>query len=135
MSLPRSNPPKIRTEEATVELVRRLALHYPDAVIAGILNRQGRLTATGRRFNASYVGNLRRYWGMARFEASAEPPDGELVTVTEGAAKLGIATSTLLRWLNDGFIAGEQVTPGAPWRIRLNDDLRSKFVEPEREPA
>ncbi len=129
VSLPRSNPPKIRTEEATVELVRRLALHYPDAVIAGILNRQGRLTATGRRFNASYVGNLRRYWGIARFEASAEPPDGELVTVTEGAAKLGIATSTLHRWLNDGFIAGEQVTPGAPWRIRFNDDLRSKFVE------
>ena len=129
VGLPRSNPPVIRTEEATIELVRRLACHYPDAVIAGILNRQGRLTATGRRFTASYVGNLRRYWSIARFEACADPADGELVTVTEGAAKLGIAPSTLHRWLGDGFIAGEQVTPGAPWRIRLTDDLRSKFVE------
>src|SRR4029453_9457642 len=28
--------------------LRRLAEHYPDAVIAGILNRQGRKTATGQ---------------------------------------------------------------------------------------
>jgi hypothetical protein len=35
----------------------------------------------------------------------------------------------LLRWLLDGFIAGEQLTPGAPWRIRLTDELLAKFVE------
>jgi hypothetical protein len=29
----------------------------------------------------------------------------------------------LHRWLNDGIIPGEQLTPGAPWRIRLTDDL------------
>jgi len=33
------------------------------------------------------------------------------------------------RWLNDGFIAGEQVTPGAPWQIRLTAELRARFVE------
>ena len=32
------------------ELVRRLAQHYPDTTIAGILNRQGRRSATGQRF-------------------------------------------------------------------------------------
>jgi hypothetical protein len=31
--------------------------------------------------------------------------------------------------LNDGFIGGEQLTPGAPWRIRLNDELRARFVD------
>jgi hypothetical protein len=36
--------------------------------------------------------------------------------------------STLLRWLNDGFVAGEQVTPGAPWRIRLTDQLRGMLT-------
>src|SRR6516162_5727155 len=45
--LPRSHPAPIRTAEDTVDLLRRLAVHYPDAVIAGILNRQGRNTATG----------------------------------------------------------------------------------------
>jgi hypothetical protein len=40
-----------------------------------------------------------------------------------------VATSTIHRWLNDGFIAGEQLTPGAPWRIRLTDELRGRFAE------
>ena len=35
--LPRSRPAPIRTAEDTIELVRRLAAHYPDTVIAGIL--------------------------------------------------------------------------------------------------
>jgi hypothetical protein len=30
---------------------------------------------------------------------------------------------------SDGFIAGEQITPGAPWRIRITEELRSRFVE------
>ncbi|MGH2722131.1 MAG: recombinase family protein [Actinomycetota bacterium] len=129
VDLPRSNPPKIRTEEPTIELLRRLAIHYSDATIAGILNRQGRRSATGERFTASMVGSLRRYRGIPRFEPTAQAPSGELVTITKAAAELGVAPSTVHRWLNDGFIAGEQVTPGAPWQIRLTDELRSKFVE------
>jgi excisionase family DNA binding protein len=31
--------------------------------------------------------------------------------------------------LNDGFIAGEQITPGAPWQTRLTEELRNRFVE------
>jgi hypothetical protein len=29
--------------------------------------------------------------------------------------------------LNDGIIAGEQPTPGAPWRIRLTKDWNSAW--------
>jgi hypothetical protein len=29
--------------------------------------------------------------------------------------------------LNDGIIPGEQLTPGAPWRIRLTDNVIAKF--------
>jgi hypothetical protein len=35
-------------------------------------------------------------------------------------------TSSIHRWLADGFIAGEQVTPGAPWQIRITDELRAR---------
>jgi excisionase family DNA binding protein len=28
-----------------------------------------------------------------------------------------------------GFISGEQDTPGAPWRIRVNDELHARLVE------
>ena len=57
------------------------------------------------------------------------PEEGELVTVTKAAQILGIATSTLHRWLADGFVAGEQITPGAPWRIRVSKEIRERFVE------
>ena len=49
--------------------------------------------------------------------------------MSRAARELDIAPSTLLRWLNDGFIAGEQVTPGAPWRIRLTEDLRGMLAD------
>ncbi len=127
--LPRSNPPPVRTDEDTIELVRRLAVHYPDAVIAGILNRQGRKTVRGQRFAVPSVSGLRRYWKIPRFVPPANPPQGELVNIRQAAKILGIAPSTIHRWLNDGFIAGEQLTPGAPWRIRLTDDLKSQFVD------
>lgn len=129
IDLPHSNPPPIRTEEETIDLVRRLAVHYPDATIAGILNRQGRKTATGQRFTAGGVGNLRRYWKIPRFQPAGEPPQGPLVNIKEAAEILGVAPSTVHRWLNDGFIAGEQITPGAPWRIRLTEELKARFVE------
>jgi len=129
LPLKRYHPAPIRTDEDTVELVRRLAVHYPDGVIAGIVNRQGRRTAHGDRFTANKIGNLRRYWKIPRFDPSTASQQGELVTVQRAAQILGLAPSTVHRWLAEGFIAGEQVTPGAPWRIRVNDEFRARFVE------
>lgn len=129
LPLPRSRPAPIRTDEDTVGLLRRLAAHYPDAVIAGILNRQGRKTATGKGFTAHRVCSLRNHWNIPRFQPPPQPPEGEPVTIKKAAETLGVAPSTLHRWLNDGFVAGEQLTPGAPWRIRMTDELRSRFVE------
>jgi DNA invertase Pin-like site-specific DNA recombinase len=129
MRLAAKRQPTIKTAEDTVDLLKRLAVHYPDAQIAGILNRQGRLSARGERFTASIVGSLRNNRGIARHHPTENLPDGELVTVQGAAAELGLNTSTVHRWLNDGFIAGEQLTPGAPWRIRLNDDLRALVTD------
>ncbi len=98
-------------------------------MIAGILNRQGRKTATGERFTAGHVGGLRRYRSIPRFEPSGQRVEGELVSVRKAAAILELAPSTLLRWLEDGFIAGEQVTPGAPWQIRMNEEFQARFVK------
>lgn len=129
LSLPHYKPSGIRTDEDTITLMTRLATHYSDDVIAGILNRQGRRTAYGERFTANQVGSLRRYRNIPRFQPPAETPTGELATMDEAAKILGVAPSTIHRWLNDGFIAGEQLTPGAPWRICITDELRGRFLE------
>jgi DNA invertase Pin-like site-specific DNA recombinase len=126
LALPRSRPTTIRTDEDTIALLRRLAVHYPDAVIAGILNRQGRTTAYGHRFDRNRVGNLRRHWSIASCQEKPQA-DGALMTIRQAAVALGVAASTVHRLLNDGIIAGEQLTPGAPWRIRLTDQLKARF--------
>jgi hypothetical protein len=66
LDLLRPRPAIVRTDEDTIALVRRLAAHYPDAVIAGILNRQDRKSAYDHRFTANLVGNLRRHCQILR---------------------------------------------------------------------
>ena len=127
--VPQFKPMGPRTDEDTISLLRRLATLYPDEVIAGILNRQERKTATGERFTANQVGSLRRYRDIPRFQPPITPPDGELVSIRKAAQVLGMNTSSIHRWLADGFIAGEQITPGAPWQIRITDELRARIVQ------
>ena len=127
LALPRSRPATIRTDEDTIALVRRLAAHHPDPVIAGILNRQGRKTARGHRFEGNRVCNLRQHWSIPCFVPEPTSGDVELLTITAAACVLGVAPSTIHRLLNDGIIPGEQSTPGAPWRIRLTVDLKARF--------
>jgi hypothetical protein len=47
------------------------------------------------------------------------------MSVHQAAAELSITASALYRWLNDGYVPGGQITPGAPWRIRLTDSNRA----------
>jgi hypothetical protein len=79
-------------------------------------------------YTASRVQSLRHHWKIPCHQPSDDQKEGELLNVTAAARQLDIAPSTLLRWLNDGFVAGEQITPGAPWRIRLTDQLRGMLT-------
>jgi len=116
----------IRTDEDTIELIARLAAHHPDQQIASILNRQGRRTGTGMPFTATRVKGARQRAGIPT--APPPDPDSETVSIERAAAQLNVSTATVRRWLREGLLPGEQVTPTAPWRIRLTDDIRAKFV-------
>jgi predicted site-specific integrase-resolvase len=41
---------------------------------------------------------------------------------------LGVSKVTIYRWLRNGFITGQQVVPGGPWHLRIDDEMRSKVV-------
>jgi len=119
------------TPEDTVELLRRLAAHYDDQTIAGVLAKQKRRTATGLRFTKRRVAQLRNTHGIPAFapDPAAASADGELLGVRQAAAELGVTPATVYRWLRDGYITGEQPAAGAPWRIHLDEQLRSKVAE------
>ena len=112
--------------EDTIDLIRRLAVHHADTQIAAILNRQGRRTGTGLPFTRARVQGVRF---RSRIPAAPPPdPASELVTIQTAAAQLGVSTFSIRRWLRDGLLPGEQTTPNAPWRIRLSDEIRARFV-------
>jgi len=112
-----------------IDLVRRLAVHYPDAQIAGILNRQTRSTATGLPFTAGRVQSLRHHWNIPCHQNDGATTGDQPLTIVDAAAELKLPPPTLHRWINEGFITGAQLTPGAPWRIRLTDQVRALFVD------
>ena len=114
--LKRNPPQRLRTGEDTIDLLRRLAAHYPDATIAGILNRQGRRTARGLSFTASRVQSLRHHWKIPCHQPSDAPTKGEPLTVADAAHELGLAPSTLHRWLNEGFISARCAAGGCSGR-------------------
>jgi len=126
---PHNRPPLICTDEETADLLRRLAVHYPDAIIAGILNSQGRKTARGLRFTRQRVGALRQTRKIPCYRPPAGQPEGAVYNLRQAADELGVSASMLHRMVNNGSLAGEQVTRGAPWRIRLTAAVRGLFVD------
>jgi transposase len=126
VALNATSPKRTDTSLDLVELVRRLAAEHDDQQIAGILARQGRLTATGLRPTAARVAGIRERAGIP----TAPPPDphSDRVSILGAAEQLGVSTQTIRRWLAEGLLAGEQATPHAPFRIRLDDQVRRRFV-------
>jgi predicted DNA-binding transcriptional regulator AlpA len=121
------------SSEDLVELVRRLTEHYDDKTIAQILSKQHRRTATGLGWTKTRVTTLRVSHGIAAYQppnAENVTPDDQdvlVVTVPKAAELLGVSKYTIYRWLREGFIAGEQLTPAAPWHIRIDQQLRDRL--------
>lgn len=127
------------TDEDTVSLIRRLATSYDDTTIAMILSRQHRRTGTGLAFTKTRVKSLRVSRGIPAYQppagtVGAVDDDVVVVTVAEAERLLGVGKVTLYRWLHEGFLTGEQLTPGAPWRIRIDHAVRNRLT-PEVPPG
>jgi excisionase family DNA binding protein len=123
------------TSEDTIALIRRLAGHYDDKTIAAILGKQRRRTATGLPWTRARVTSIRAQHGIPACQRKPEnvgPPGDDVlvVTITKAEKILGVSRETLYRWLHNGFITGEQMTPGAPWQIRIDQALRDK-IQPQ----
>ena len=132
VTIPLPKPGTATTSEDTIALIRRLAGHYDDTTIAQTLGRQHRRTATGLTWTRERVCSLRRTHGIPPCprpagNVSGSEHDEHMASVPQAAQLLGVDKTTIYRWLRDGFITGEQLTPGAPWRIRIDQALRNKI--------
>lgn len=117
------------TTDEIIDLVRKLAGEFDDAQIARILNRQGHRSGRGLAFTKPSVLSLRgkNHISICPAPTPRDEREGPF-TADEAARELGVSMHTVHRWLRDGLLAGEQLTPRAPWRILLTDDVRRRLA-------
>jgi hypothetical protein len=82
----------------------------------------------GNPFTQQSITSLRGKHGIPKCpDTPAKHPGEGPFTADEAARELGVTMSTIHRWLRDGILAGEQLTPGAPWRILLTAEVRRRL--------
>jgi excisionase family DNA binding protein len=117
------------TADEIIDLVRKLARELDDAQVARVLNRQGHRSGRGLAFTKSSIASLR---GKNHIPTCPAPPPRDdregPFTADEAARELGVSMHTVHRWLRDGILAGQQLTPRAPWRILLTEEVRRRLA-------
>jgi DNA invertase Pin-like site-specific DNA recombinase len=108
------------TDSDIVDTVRALARIEPDARIASILNRNERRTAHGQPWTARRVCSLRNHHAIAVYCEGERQTRGEQ-SVSEVAAILGVAPSTVLRLIRLKQLPATQACTSAPWVLRAAD--------------
>lgn len=118
MEKPRSGAGQ-KTSMEDLELIRRMAVRYGDDEIARVLNKLGRRTGKGKRWNEQRVRTTRRNYSVSGQKRSQ--PDPEILTLGRAAQHCGVSQTTIKRLVASGILNKEQVAPWAPWEIRRSD--------------
>jgi excisionase family DNA binding protein len=116
---PKSGEHDCRTSEEAVAVIRTMATRWSDESIAATLNRMKLPTGQGKTWTAHRVGSLRRVRGIHAYRSAEK--NGEWLTMSEAAAKLGVSNHQIRRLIKEGVLAAEQVVPDAPYQIRASD--------------
>lgn len=113
------------TDIDVISLVRELAKGWPDAYIAGILNRLGHRTGPGNSWNETRVKNLRLYHKIPVFSKGTERP---WLTMKEAAQELKVGVGVVRTMIESRLLPAQQPAKGTPWLIQ-RDDLRKTDVQ------
>lgn len=120
-----------RTSASVVEAVRQLAHLCKDKVIAGYLNRNGIKTAHGNRWSSMAVTSLRTKRKIPVYSPETQRSAGWM-NLTQAAARLGVASRTLRRVVEQGEIQALHPLRHGPWvfnRADLDDPTFRQRLE------
>lgn len=108
-----------KTSMEDIEIVRKMGVRYGDDEIARVLNKLGRTTGKGNRWNKQRVATVRRRYQIAGYRR--KPSNLELLTLGEAAAYCGVSQTTIKRLVEAGVLTKDQIVPWAPWEIKRGD--------------
>jgi DNA invertase Pin-like site-specific DNA recombinase len=108
-----------KTALEDLEIIREMASRYGDDAIARVLNKLGRKTATGKRWNESRVRTIRGKYSIAGHIHTINDP--EILTLGQSAKYLDVSPTTIKRLMANGILEKNQVVSWAPWEIKKSD--------------
>jgi DNA invertase Pin-like site-specific DNA recombinase len=115
-------PPSGVGQKTTLEdmdIIRRMTIRYSDSQIAATLNKLGRRTGKGKRWNKSRVKSIRVRSKMVR--PSRVDTDLEILSLGSAAKYCGVSECTIKRLVASGLLKKDQICPWAPWEIKRSD--------------
>jgi DNA invertase Pin-like site-specific DNA recombinase len=115
------------TDPDLLVLIRKLAQEFSDEQIARILIRKHLKTATGLSFTSRRVTSLRMTHDIPG-TMRAKLAEGHLYTIDQAVKILGVAPTTVTRWLEAGLLRGSQLMPHAPWRVQVTEEDRKRLT-------
>ena len=108
-----------RTAQGDIDIIRRMAQRYGDDQIASVLNRLGRRTGKGNRWNEQRVASVRKSHGIAGQPRTKLDP--EILSLSAAAEQAGVSDTTIRRLVESGLLRCEQLAPYAAWEVRRED--------------
>jgi DNA invertase Pin-like site-specific DNA recombinase len=119
------------TAPETLDAVRALARICSDAMIANVLNRNGRLTGRGNLWSCERVTALRSYHSIPVCGEASQAAEGWM-NLTEAAKLVGVSARTLRLAVERGELHAEHPLPDGPWifqRDQLTTDAARAVAE------
>ena len=110
---------------AAVDVLRKLAGHWPDRELAVSLNRMRCKTSDGESWTMVRVRDLREHLGIA--EHAPGKADKTMISLMKAAERLGICIGSAKSLALKGILPATQIMPGAPWLVPA-DALTSEAV-------
>ena len=99
---PRSGEHGCRTPDEALAVMRSMAGKWSDEHIAATLNRMGLPTGQGKTWTAHRVGSVRMVNDIRAYRSAHK--DGEWLTMSEAAAKLGVTNHRIRHLIKEGLL-------------------------------
>jgi len=114
----KGDPPKNKTDENIVELLKKLAPHYPDEEIARIFNCHKYKTGEGNPWNRVRVRALRANNKIAPFDRTMQRYE---VSLNEAAKRLDVNPYIIRQLICKGIIQANQIMLHASFKIKSSE--------------
>jgi DNA invertase Pin-like site-specific DNA recombinase len=107
-----------KTAAADLELIKKMAVRYPDAEIARVLSSLGRKTGKGNPWTQLSVRTIRAKY---RIKHAPKREDDGILNLVQVKRYCQVSGSTIMKLIDTEILPAEQVAPYAPYEIKQSD--------------